>query len=303
MRARLSFVAFGLALALTPACTVRSRPIALDDTGPATDDTGSGLDAGMMGFPDLGPLPDTGGELARVRIFAHSNDTLYSFSPYTNTVQTIGVFHQTGGGTLPNMLDLAVDSMGNIFTSSNASLWSVDPMTAQVTEVAAFDVTGEAFNALTFLARGELHADREALVGATNAGNYYEIDPTTAHASFLGQYPNGWLSSGDIVSVEGLGTYATVKQSGDTHDTLVQITFSASGSSSMRVIGPIVEGGTEYRQIFGLGYWGLNVYGFSNAGQLIEINRDTGAGHLATTMTGASSFWGAGVTTVVPHVI
>ena len=117
----------------------------------------------------------------------------------------------------------------------------------------------------------------------------------------LGSYPDGWLSSGDLVSIEGLGTYATIKHAGDAHDTLAHITFGTS-SSTIRVIGPIVEGSTDYTMIFGLGYWGRALYGFSDAGELIEINRDTGAGRLVSDSTGADQFWGAGVTTRAPVV-
>jgi len=72
----------------------------------------------------------------------------------------------------------------------------------------------------------------------------------------------------------------------DMVDTLAQISFDGTGRSTIRVIGQIRGGGMDFRQIFGLGYWGRSVYGFSNSGQLIEIDRATGAGRLATTMTG-----------------
>jgi hypothetical protein len=102
--------------------------------------------------------------------------------------------------------------------------------------------------------------------------------------------------------VEG-ATYATIRRADDRVDTLAQITFDAGGASSIRVIGPIRGGGMDFRQIFGLGYWGRSVYGFSNSGQLIEIDRTTGAGRLATTMTGTDRFWGAGVTTRAPVLL
>ena len=171
-----------------------------------------------------------------------------------------------------------------------------------IATVGAFDVAmGEQFYALTFLAPGELRPT-ETLVGATNMGVYYEIDPRDASVRRLGSYPDGWLSSGDLVSVEG-ATYATIRRADDRVDTLAQITFDAGGASSIRVIGPIRGGGMDFRQIFGLGYWGRSVYGFSNSGQLIEIDRTTGAGRLATTMTGTDRFWGAGVTTRAPVLL
>jgi len=118
----------------------------------------------------------------------------------------------------------------------------------------------------------------------------------------LGVAPDRWTTSGDFVSVDG-ATYATIRRMDDMVDTLPQLTFDPSGTSSIRVIGPIRGGGTDFRQIFGLGYWGRSVYGFSNSGELIEIDRTTGAGRLATTMTGAERFWGAGVTTRAPVLL
>jgi hypothetical protein len=58
--------------------------------------------------------------------------------------------------------------------------------------------------------------------------------------------------------------------------------------------------GTGFGSLFGLGYWRNRLYAFSNSGQLVEINIDTGAGTLLTDMTGADQFWGAGVTTLAP---
>ncbi len=254
---------------------------------------------------DTRPRPDTGDvgpDLSNVLIYAHSRDTLFTFSPATLTVETVGVFHVAGGGPQPpNMLDLAVDSDGNVFTSSADDLWIVDPRTAEVTQVGSFGLGDQLF-ALSFLPPGELGSE-EVLIGAANSGDYYRIDCDTAAATLLGSYPDGWRSSGDIVSVEGLGTFATVKRDDFPSDVLVQILFSADGSSTVVVKGPIKSSTRDFTQLFGVGYWGRVLYGFSNAGELIEIDRDTGAGELVTTDTGTDQFWGAGVTTVVPVLI
>jgi hypothetical protein len=290
-------LSFSLSVLALAGCTSGRRAVEIPDV--MLLDGGPSEDA-FVGT-DIGPRPDSGPPLSDVLIYAHSRDTLYSFNAFTNSVLTVGTFTLATGEVPPNMVDLAVNRDGRIFTSSSHTLYTVDEATARLTPVADFDVTTASFFALTFVTQGEIHTDRETLVGATNEGVYYEIDPATAHTTMLGAYPDGWLSSGDLVSVEGLGTYATIRRSGDTHDTLAHITFSG-GSSTIMVLGPIVEGSTEYTQIFGLGYWGRALYGFSDAGQLIEINRDSGAGHLVSDSTGASQFWGAGVTTRAPVV-
>ena len=270
---------------------------------------GSGTDAGPdpvdAATIDTSPPADAGprrdaGSLEETVIYAHSRDTLFSFSPHTLTVTTIGPFELPDGTQAPYMLDLAVDSEGAVYTTSDDTLYRVDTETALATPVGTYDLGGDQLFALSFLAMGELRAGYEALVGAANSGAYYEVLRDTAETTYLGQYPEGWRSSGDIVSVAELGTFATVRRDDFTSDVLVQILFAADGSSTVTVKGPIRGAGRDFTQIFGVGYWGRALYGFSNAGELIEINRDTGAGTVVRTDTGTSQFWGAGVTTRVP---
>jgi hypothetical protein len=255
--------------------------------------------------PDRPDVADDGPDISSVLIYAHSADTLYSFSPYTLTVTEIGVFELPDGSEAPLMFDLAVNEAGDLYTSSDTSLYRCNPTTAVVTLVGEFGLAeGEELYALTFLPEGVLRSDREAMIGATNAGAYYEVNVATAAATYLGQYPDGWLSSGDIVSIVGLGTYATLKRYDyPTSDVLAEMTFRGDGSVSARVIGSIVHpGGEQFRELFGLGYWGRSLYGFSNSGQLVEIDRNTGEGTLVTTATGTDQFWGAGVTTIAPVI-
>lgn len=245
--------------------------------------------------------PDTGPDISNVLIYAHSSDTLYTFSPHTTTVTEIGEFTLPGGGEVPPMLDLAVNADGDVYTSSADSLFRVDPMTAALTRIGDFDIGAEELFALVFLTAGELR-EAETLIGATNEGAYYEINATTARAMSLGSYPMGWASSGDIVSVDGIergGTFATLRNPDDRDtDYLARIDFLSNGTSVVDLIGPI-----GHRQIFGLGFWGRKLYGFSNGGDLIEIDPATGTGTVVPTDTGAESFWGAGVTTQAPVLI
>lgn len=266
-----------------------------------------GPDAGPPPAPDAGhdagPRPDSGPPIDDVLIYAHSRDTLYTFSAYTNTVTEIGVFRLPDGTQAPYMLDLAVDAAGVVFTSSDSSLFRVDPLTAVATEIGDFGLGSEQLFALSFLAPEESPDGSEMLIGATNDGAYYEVNRDTASTSPLGAYPDGWSSSGDIVSVDGLGTFATLRRSDFPSDVLAQIIFARDGSSIVTVIGPIESASEGFTQIFGLGYWGRNLYGFSNRGQLIRIDRTNGSASTVSTTTGASQFWGAGVTVAVPFLI
>ena len=256
----------------------------------------AGRDAGF----DAGPPVDSGPRIDDVLIYAHSRDTLYTFSAYTNTVTEIGVFKLGDGSDAPFMLDVAVDSDGMVFSSSADSLYQVDPMTAVVTPLGDFGLGSERLFALSFLTPSESPDGTETLVGATNEGAYYSVDRTNANTTLLGTYPDGWSSSGDIVSVDGLGTYATLRRDDFTSDVLARIIFARDGSSTVVVLGPTRSATEDFTQLFGLGYWGRDLFGFTNSGQLLRIDRNTGAAEVVSTETGSMQFWGAGVTTIVP---
>lgn len=292
------FVLLALVGCALPGCTVHS-PIPDIDAGP--DAGATPADAGRDAARDAGPRPDAGPPIGDVLIYAHSRDRLYTFSPYTNTVTPVGTFRTESGEPAPFMLDLAVDAEGIVFTSSDEALWRVDPETAVVTHVGDFGLGRDQLFALSFLAPEESPDGSEMLVGATNEGVYYEVDRNDASTRRLGHYPEGWRSSGDIVSVDGLGTFATLRhQDFPDADVLARILFSSDGRSVVTVIGPIEDGSTGFTEVFGLGYWGRNLYGFTNRGQLIRIDRTTGDASIVATSTGASQFWGAGVTVAAP---
>lgn len=298
MRSLASFVV--LAAIASVGCTTRNlipSDANLPDAG-SREDASLPPDAGR----DAGPPRDGGVRLDDVLIYAHSRDTLFAFSPYTNAVTEIGPFRTPSGEAAPYMLDLAVDRAGEVFTSSDLALWRVDPRTAVATLVGEFGLGRERLFALSFLAPEESPDGTEMLIGATNEGVYYRVDRASARTTSLGSYPDGWSSSGDIVSVDGLGTFATVRRADYSGDVLARILFARDGSSVVTVVGAIRDASQDYTQIFGLGYWGRNLYGFTNAGQLVRIDRTSGAVTAVSTETGASQFWGAGVTVTVPFL-
>ncbi len=275
-------------------------------------------DSGNPVVPDAGPPVDAGPRLDDVLIYAHSRDTLYTFSAYTNTVTEIGEFRTANGEDVPPVLDLAVDSDGVVLISTDdwddipPMLYEVNPVTAVATPIGEIrlNTSRERLFALSFLAPDESPDGSEMLIGATNEGAYFEVDRNDASTEHLGNYPDGWASSGDIVSIDGLGTFATLRDNRDgvpfderfPGDVLARIIFASNGSSAVTVIGAIKSDTEDFKSIYGLGYWGRNLFGFSSTGQLIRINRETGAGSLVTTETGTSQFWGAGVTVDVPFL-
>ena len=243
---------------------------------------------------DLGPnAVDMGDELDDVIVYAHSPRELFAFDPRENTVTLVGTFRLPSGGAADEMTDLAVTKDGELFTCSFTDLYRVSETTAEATPVGPLGVAFTVrFNALTFVPAGILDPSAEVLVAATAEGDYYRIDPATAATTLIGTFAEGYGSSGDLVSVEGAGTFLTAFREDLDSDWLVRL------DPVTGMITPI--GPTGSSRLYGLAYWRTQLYAFDSLGRLLEIDIETGAATLAESATGADLFYGAGVTTIAP---
>lgn len=235
----------------------------------------SGTPDGLAG--DLGPI------LGTTLVYAHSADTLYRLNPSTLKLSKVGAF--VWPGSADTMTDLAIDRYGDLIGVSFNSIYRVDPQNARCTRLAQIAVD---FNGLSFLPG----SDGEILVGVTQDGIVYRIDKLTGAAQQIGAYGAGIPSSGDIVSVRGFGTVATVTRPLiSDHDWLARIDESTGKASLIGDIG--------YSGIWGLGFWRGKVYGFSTHKQALEIDVNSGRGTPIPDAFGID-FWGAAVTTSAP---
>ena len=275
--------------------------------------------AGGGGAQDSGtPLPDDSGSESALpldaigenappvgEVYAHSADTLYQLDPVSMTVTIVGQFScvgDTSGGL--GMWDIALDKNGKMFGSlqlsfNQGALVSIDPSSAACSIL----VQGSSFpNSLAFIPAGLLDPDQEVLVGF-DVDDYVRIDTGTGKLQSIGGLnPNNLgktlESSGDIVSIIGDKTYATVIDANGTGSDMIVELDPVTGKA-IKLIGQ-----TGYYKIWGLGYWGGTAYGFNEPGKLIEIDLSTGEGiERATNLPGQVSFWGAGVTTAAPIVM
>jgi hypothetical protein len=150
---------------------------------------------------------------------------------------------------------------------------------------------------------GTVLPDREALVGYVN-DSYVQINPDTGLVSTVGNLnalaaANPWMSSGDIVSIVGGGTYVTIIPRGS-------VTADPDGDRIAEVnpaTGTIIRviGATGATGLYGLGYWGGIAYGFSSSSLLVKIDLQSGAGTpVPISGAPAAGFYGAGTTTVAP---
>ncbi len=300
MGLRSSFSPSLLAVCAIAGCTVGREPPRVITTPDA-----SFPDTGLQAMPDAMPprrdveVPpvDAPPLMGEVLVYAHSKSTLFSFDPRSLRVASLGEFYDADHDEEPEITDIAITKDGEIYGCSRDALYRIDDENAASKRLAEFDLPeGVSFNGLTFVPMGELENDRETLVGATDDGEdgtYYRIDLETGATREIGRYSNGYRSSGDIVSVEGAGTFATVKRDDLDTDLLVRIDLTTGRATR-------IGDGIGYRRIFGLAYFRDRLYGFVADGTLVQIDLDTGVGDEVSTTTGTMQFWGAGVTTLAP---
>jgi len=287
-------------------------------TSAKTDGGGAGADhpAIDLSGPGDGPpfadgfaAPDLDPRVGEV--YAHSARTLYKFNPVAGEFATVGSFTcLEGTDGVAEMLDIAIDRGGNMVGTAAMSehavivgrLVSIDKMTA----ACAVLKTGSYPNSLAFVPVGTVLPDREALVGYVN-DSYVQINPDTGLVSSIGNLnavgaSSLWMSSGDIVSIVGGGTYVTIIAKGSVSADPAGDRIAEVDPATGKIIRVI--GATGATGLFGLGYWGGIAYGFSNAGLLVKIDLATGAG-TPLPIAGApqAGFYGAGTTTVAPIVV
>lgn len=269
--------------------------VAAAGCGPSAGDDGQGEDAGVGDafFPQLDAWhsPDGANPDAPVgfigAVYAHSSSQLYKIDPDTLDVTLVGAFDWPSGSD--SMTDIALDKDANMVGVSFDVVYAVNKDTAACTRLADLD---REFNGLSFIPGEEVGTGTEILVGAALDGSVWEIDKTTGQSTQIGNYGGGFTSSGDIVSVTGFGTVATVKSGLGGTDKLVRVDATTGAATLI--------GDTGVTDIWGLGFWKDKVYGFTDYNQFVLVDRTTGSAQVVE--TGNVNWWGAGVTTSAPYI-
>jgi hypothetical protein len=248
------------------------------------------FDANVVPAPDADPdEPDAGPPPFFGSVYVHSYDNLYAVDPETLEVTLIGPFLWPVGFEEEMMTDIAIDRDGNITGISFGAVYAVDKDTVQCTFLS--NLKGQQFNGLSWVPEGLIDPGGEVLIGSGLQGSVWRINPMTGESVEIGDYGGVVESSGDIVSVAGFGTVATVKN-GSTNDYLARID-ELTGNAT-------IIGSTGYPDIWGVGYWHNKVFGFVATNEFVLIDVDTGAATYVS--TGPENWAGAGVTTMAPIV-
>ena len=124
---------------------------------------------------------------------------------------------------------------------------------------------------MTVIPAGELGPDPTILVGGSSDGSLFRLDPATGQVTPVGSFKNAYELFSDLAWVHGAGggLFATL-HSGD------------CASVCLAKIDPATGTATPLRKNLGTGLVSLSGYrgalwGFNNAGPLLDIDKTTGA--------------------------
>ena len=244
--------------------------------------------------------------------------------------------YETVTGTPLNSInDLAVDKDGGLFVvaAKAAMPAAIEGQSVKCTDVWAFPEGTSSFMGLTFAPAGTLEDDKEVLVGADNAGKLWRIDETNGQVVQIGTFGkipdddghgNAFVEeyvgqdfklSGDIVFMSNGGNpvgFATVIECKNFKkcqgDTLVEIDLSKLKDGNTESVvksirGKVVKSSScndpehdTYGSMYGIAAYEAQIYGFSYAGEIVELSNADGTACLIKS-DADKKFYGAGITT------
>lgn len=222
------------------------------------------------------------------QLYAETPDELYRLDLATKAFTKVGKFsfNKNPG----EVTDIALDQGGALYAITNDDLFTCTVEAAKCTWLAALP---EIFNGMTFVPKGTVSATADTLIGISQDGDWTQITVNGNKVSLkkLGTYGGGWLSSGDAFSVEGIGTYATLKGKG-TSDSLASI--DPKTGKILKIIGE-----TGAKGLYGLAWWSGVFYGFSSDGNVYVLDVTTAKATVVSGITAPKGvkWWGAGVST------
>ncbi len=244
------------------------------------DGDGSGFPDSGVNSPDADNRPNVDAGPRLVRMFVHTDTTLYLIDDQNFALTEIGPFNAPDGD---RMTDLAITPNGEIYTLSNKALYHVNRDTAQATLIGP--VAGTANVGMTFLVDG-------TLLATDKTGGVRKIDPETGAVTELGEFGSGYATAGDLVAVADGRMFAISDKGpmGNEADNNVLITIDPETGAFVQSIGQIGWG-----RVFGSAVANNRVYAFTDEGYVVEINPVNGVGTQRAYYE-SIKFWGAGVT-------
>lgn len=249
---------------------------------------------------DDDPWPDEGlwpGRATNEDIYVNTSGELWRFNVATQRLLKVGDFSFDQNGS--SVTDLAIDSTGVLYAISFSDLFACRPDTARCRWLGALPGSS---NGLTFVPPGTLQSTVDTMVG-TGGRDWYRVNRRGSAVTFvqLGRYETSCASCstacGDAFSVQGVGTFASVYDRGDTaYSTIVKVD-PLTGNIQDRVVR--LDQGGGHSRVYGLAGWTDGfVYAFDESGDVLKVDV---AAKTYTKLTGSSkAWWGAAVRTILP---
>jgi hypothetical protein len=290
-------------------------------------DAGGPLGGGNGGaIGSSGNGGSSGGPAGSTLLYAHTDTTLFQADPddLGKPLTRIGDFDCVGKSGSGSMTDLAVTKDGKLYGVSEGAAFPLTISGGTVHCDTTWSLPQTKFYGLTVAPENTV-SKNEVLVAADGQGGLYEIDQTSGTPTQVGTLGNDpasgqrWALSGDIVFMANGGApigFATVRTCPNGNctstDTLIEVDVKkiAAGTQSVlkAVRGKVVRGswctnGTQssFGSMFGIVAYKDKVFGFSRAGDVIEIHNTDGTGCLLQADP-TNKFAGAGITTTAPVV-
>lgn len=239
-----------------------------------------GVDAAPPGEEDRADSAPP--EITPTSMFVHSDTTLYAVDDQDFDLIHIGEF---GLGEEDLVTDLAVTPDGQVYAISSDNVFRVASDTGEATLATEFD--GGLNVGMTFLDSGEL-------LVAEKDGTVRRVDPESGDVTPVGTFGRGYGTAGDLVAVSDGTMFAIAEDlEGEEGDSNVLVTIDPASGEVADVIGPI-----GFADVFGCAYARGHVYAFTKGGDIIEVDRTTGAGRMVRSYPDIT-FWGAGVSPTV----
>lgn len=198
---------------------------------------------------------------------AHDRDTTFAIDPFARTLTLLGDITLVDNAS---MLDVDRDTDGKLLTVTSNGIYEIRP-NGQLLEVADVSApTGT--NGMAINDDGELYLTTSD--GADSGAWRVDRTVTPANLVEVGGFSNDQVSSGDCVFTKTGDLLMSIKNpdNADADDVLVEIDVE---TGSTTVIGSI-----GFRRVFGLSASFNGLFGVTQAGEVIEINPNTGAGTL-----------------------
>ncbi|MEL6349204.1 MAG: hypothetical protein AAFV53_39235 [Myxococcota bacterium] len=192
-------------------------------------------------------------------IYLNEPDALWSWDPDDNELTFIGGFTDAFG-LLNGMTDIAINNDGQMLGCASDTLYAINPETAEVAEIGP--VLDE--NGLMLGLTGLTFVGDDALVGA--GPGLRELDPITGETLQVLPGTGLYSTSGDVVGLPDEQLYWSVTHGGD--DEIIVVNPESGQIGSL--------GSSSVERLYGMGYYDETLYGFTEAGDWLELNVSDG---------------------------